>query len=139
MPILNYTTKVNPIKTISEITQCLVERNANKIVVDYEKSLPISLTFQLHHNNIPLLFSLPANFEGVLNALKKQNVPKKLQTKEQAIRVSWRILKVWIEAQMAIIDSEMVTPAEVFLPYAITKSGKTVYQEINTISLLKIN
>ena len=30
---------------------------------------------------------------------------------------------------MAIIDTMMVEPAEVFLPYAITKSGKTLYED----------
>ena len=139
MPILNYTTTINSIKTIGEITQDLVERGANKIVVDYENALPVALTFQLIHNSKPILFSLPANIEGVHGCLIKQKVYKKYQTKEQAARTAWRILKVWIEAQIAIIDAEIVTPAQVFLPYAITKSGRTLYDEIDTHNILMID
>ena len=136
MPILNYTTTIKPIKTIGEITQALVERKANKIVVDYENTIPVALTFQLVHKSTPILFSLPANVEGVYECLKKQKVPKKYQTKDQASRTAWRILKVWIDAQMAIIDAEIVTPAQVFLPYAVTKSGNTLYEEIESTNLL---
>ena len=139
MPIKNYTTQVNPIKTIGEITQLLVERNANKIVVDYEGGIPIALTFQLIHKEQPLLFALPANIDGVYKCLVRQKVPKKHSTKEQAARTAWRIIKVWVEAQVAIIDSEIVTPAQVFLPYAVTKSGKTLYDEIDQTGILLIN
>lgn len=137
MPILNYTTKVDPTKTISEITQCLVERGANKIVVDYDGGLAVAMTFQLLHRNQPIFFSMPANWEGVLNVLRSQKeVGKGYQNKEQAVRTAWRILKTWIEAQMAIIDAEIVTPAQVFLPYAITKTGNTLYEEIEGMNLL---
>mgnify|MGYP001580177393 FL=1 len=57
-------------------------------------------------------------------------VPRKMCTKEQALRVSWRIVKDWVVAQMAIVEAEMVDMAEVFLPYAITKNGTTLYKEI---------
>jgi hypothetical protein len=33
-----------------------------------------------------------------------------------------------VEAQAAMIDVGMAEPTEVFLPYAITASGRTVYQ-----------
>ena len=136
MPILNYTTKINAIKTIGEITQSLVERHANKISVDYKDSMPYALTFQMFHNGNPILFAMPANIEGVLNVLKKQKgVPKSHQNIEQATRTAWRIIKVWIDAQMAIIDAEIVEPAQVFLPYAITRSGNTLYEEIEGSNL----
>ncbi len=137
MPILNYTTKIKPSKTISEITDALVQRSANKIIVDYDNGLPVALTFQLMHKSRPIFFFIPSNWEGVLNVLKTQKgVSKQFKNEEQAVRTSWRILKVWIDAQMAIIDAEIVTPAQVFLPYAITKSGKTLYEEIEGTNLL---
>jgi hypothetical protein len=49
-------------------------------------------------------------------------------TEEHARDVSWRIIKDWVEAQMAIIETCMVTTARVFLPYAVTKNGQTVYE-----------
>ena len=68
---------------------------------------------------------------GKAGAMKKDpKVPQRLCTKEQALRVSWRIVKDWVEAQMAIVEAKLADVAEVFLPYAITKTGTTLYKEI---------
>ena len=136
MAILNYTTKISIEKTIMEIQKCLVEHGATKIVCDYEGVVPIALTFCLPLNDTFIAFLLPANYDGVLSALQKQHrVPKKLKTKEQALRVSWRILKDWVEAQMALVESQLADITEVFLPYSITKSGTTLYNEIKNGNL----
>lgn len=136
MPIKNYTTTVNPNKTIREISDDLVKRGANKILVDYDNGLASSLTFQLIHKGQPLLFNLPANIQGVYDCLQRQKVPNKHRTMEQATRTAWRIIKVWIEAQMAIIDAEIVTPAQVFLPYVVTQTGNTLYEDMDSLTLL---
>jgi len=62
--------------------------------------------------------------------MEKQKVPKTYQNKEQAVRTSWRIIKDWVEAQMALVESELADVSEVFLPYAITQNGSTLYEEI---------
>lgn len=141
MPILNYTTQVSSEKTIMEITKCLVAHGATKIVTDYKDGIPSGVTFCLVIKENLVAFALPANYDGVLNAMKKdKNVPQRLCVKEQALRVSWRIIKTWIEGQMAIVEAELVEVAEVFLPYAVTKSGSTLYQEIkNSGDLLMLN
>lgn len=140
MAILNYTTKIDSIKTIGEITQCLVAHGASKIVSDYEGQIPISVTFTINLNGSPIFYNLPANYSGVLKAMEKnKKVPRSFCNKEQAIRVSWRIIKDWVEAQMAIVEAELADMAEVFLPYAVTPSGNTLYHEIknNNQNLLK--
>jgi hypothetical protein len=139
MAILNYTTKIDSIKTIMEIQQALVKHGATKIVVDYEDSIPIALTFCLSINEMTAAFSLPCNYEGVLNAMKKdRGISKSVCNKEQALRVSWRIIKDWILAQLAIVESQMVEMSEVFLPYAITKNGNTLYKEIQQNGMLML-
>ena len=131
MAILNYTTSVNFDKTISEVQRILVAHGANKIVTDYENELPVAVTFCLLLNSNTVGFSLPCNYGGVLRAMERdRKVPRRLCTKDQALRVSWRIVKDWVEAQMAIVDAQLADVAEVFLPYAITKSGTTLYKEI---------
>lgn len=131
MPILNYTTSIDSEKTIAEITKCLVKYGANKIVADYHDGLPSGVTFCLPIDGRLVGFCLPANYEGVLNAMKKdRKVPGRLCTKEQALKVSWRIVKDWVEAQMAIVEAKLADVGEVFLPYAITKSGGTLYQHL---------
>jgi hypothetical protein len=60
---------------------------------------------------------------------RDRNVPRSKCTEAQAKRVAWRIVKDWVAAQMAIVDAQLADVAEVFLPYAITRTGLTVYQE----------
>jgi len=140
MAILNYTTSIESEKSIAEIQKCLVKHGAHKIVTDYQNMIPSSVTFCLTINNNVVGFSLPANPEGVLKAMQKdKKVPRSKCTKEQAQRVAWRIIKDWVEAQMAIVESQLAEMAEVFLPYAITKSGNTLYKEIKNNDMLLLN
>lgn len=100
MPILNYTTSIPFEKTIGEITTVLVNHGAQKIVVDYQDKVPSAITFCLVVNDRLVAYCLPSNHTGVLAAMKKnRKVPGRLCTTEQALRVSWRILKDWVEAQ----------------------------------------
>ncbi len=45
-----------------------------------------------------------------------------------AARVGWRILKDWVRAQMAILETEMVEIEQIFLPYMEAKDGRTLYE-----------
>ena len=60
--------------------------------------------------------------------MKRQKIEAKLKTLEQAQRVAWRIVKDWLEAQLAIIETEMVTLDQVMLPYMQGDNGQTVYE-----------
>lgn len=137
MAIKNYTTSISAEKTISEISSALVKAGANKIMVDYADGLAVALTFQLVHKGKTVFFQLPCNWEGVYNRLKNDSkVPRSKKTDEQALRTAWRIIKDWIEAQLAIIEAELVDTAEVFLPYALTSTGTTIYQALEQNQLL---
>ena len=52
-----------------------------------------------------------------------QKVPNSKCNEQQAQKVAWRIIKDWVEAQMAIVEAQMADVAEVFLPYAVTNTG----------------
>lgn len=129
--ILNRTTEVDSAKTIAEVQKILVAHGAHKITTDYNGTLPVALTFCLTLKGATMAFSLPCNYAGVLTELKRdRTVPRRLCSDEHALRVSWRILKDWVEAQMAIVQAGLAEAPEVFLPYAVTKSGRTLYQEV---------
>jgi len=135
MPLLNYTTSIAPQKTVMEIQSTLAKIGASRILTDFDSDGNIvALSFQITNpeTNQPISFSLPTNWKPVQETLKRQRVATRLQTPEQALRVAWRITKDWIEAQAAIIETKMVTPAQVFLPYAITSNGKSVYERLAT-------
>lgn len=133
MPLLNYTTSIAPQKTVMEIQSALAKVGAAQILTDFDSDGNIvALSFKINNpeTNMPIAFRLPTDWKPVQETLKRQRVSPKLQTPEQALRVAWRITKDWIEAQVAIIETKMVTPAQVFLPYAVTKDGLTVYEYI---------
>ncbi len=134
MPILNYTTQIDSYKTITEIQQILAKHGATKIVMDNnEEGLPVALTFCIVFKDNLQAFKLPCNIEGVRKALQKnKKIPRAQCTEAQALRVGWRILKDWVAAQMAIVEAELATTTEVFLPYMVLKSGDTLYGSIQS-------
>jgi hypothetical protein len=73
-------------------------------------------------------FTLPVNTAAVQTVLWREGVQARYRTTEHANRVAWRILKDWIEAQLAIIQTEMVTLDQVMLPYMQAPNGQTVYE-----------
>ena len=133
MPILNYTTSINPEKTVSEIQMKLVKAGAQAVLCEYdEDGIMKAISFRVKTTNGSISFRLPSNIDGIYRKLTENSrVPRKLKTHEQAARVAWRILKDWLEAQLAIIEAEMADIKEVFLPYAQNESGKTLYESLN--------
>jgi len=129
MAILNYTTKITTEKTASEIQKKLADAKAQAVLCEYDDdAVMCAMSFRIMTPNGSVFFRLPANTKGVFRALQSgRNIPRKLKTKEQAARVAWRILKDWVEAQLAIVEAEMADLTEVFLPYAQNQDGQTVY------------
>ena len=126
MPIMNYTTKVDVFATLGEIQGQLVKHGAKKIMQDFDDDGHISaLSFLIDTPNGPRGVKLPANVDAVLVVLTKQKVKC---DRDQAERVAWRIVKDWVAAQMAILESEMVQMNEIFLPYMLNDKGQTLFQ-----------
>lgn len=126
MPLLNYTTKVDIYTTLGQIQGQLVKHGAKKILQDYDDDGRIaSLSFMIDTPFGPRGIRLPANVDAVHKVMIKQKVKC---DREQAERVAWRIVKDWIESQMAILESEMVQMEEIFLPYMVGASGQTVFE-----------
>ena len=129
MSLLNYSTTIKAAKTVSEVTQILVKGGARQIMSEFDNEGNASgVSFSVMTSDGVRGFSLPVNAEPVLRILKKDpKVPQRLKTLEQAHNVAWRIMKDWLEAQMALIATEMVTIDQVMLPYMRTIDGGTVY------------
>lgn len=134
MAILNYTTTVDAYKTVSEIEHILVKHKAKSIMKNYDGETIVGLSFLIDTSTQQLPVILPVKIDECLKVLKKEkkeNPRKQIKdTREQAERVAWRILKDWVEAQMALLDIEMVRFEEIFLPYIETDGGKTIYQRL---------
>lgn len=133
MPLLNCTTKVNVHTTLGEIQMQLVKHGARRIMQDYDDAGHITaLTFSIDTPVGVRGIRLPANTEAVHRVLTKQKVKC---DKDQAERVAWRIVKDWVEAQMAILESEMVQMDQIFLPYMVNEQGQTFFDAYRTNQL----
>ena len=126
MPILNYTTNVDVYTTLGAIRGQLVKHGAKMIMQDYDDEGHIAaLSFLIDTPAGARGIRLPANVDAVHAVLTRQKVKC---DREQAERVAWRIVKDWVEAQMAILESEMVQMDEIFLPYMVNGQGQTLFQ-----------
>lgn len=130
MALLNYTTTIDVNKTLSEIQKILVIHGAKKIMYDYSDDGHIlALIFQIETTEGSRGIKLPSNTEAVYQILLHEpKCPKSSKTIEQAERVAWRTIKDWVEAQMAILEAQMVQIDEIFLPYMINPDGQTFFQ-----------
>lgn len=131
MSLLNYSTKISPEQTISEIQQMLVDFNVNGMLTEYEGRQVRAVSFRINVDGQDVAFRMPCNWRGVYEILKEDpRVPGKLKTEEQAIRVAWRIIQTWIKGQLAMVEVNMVTIPQVFLPYAIMKDDRTLSEHV---------
>ncbi len=138
MALLKYTTQIEVEKTIGEIQKLLGSHGANAILTEYGEDGDVTaLSFKIKVDDNDIGFKLPSDWRPVLQILENdRKVPARLKSRVQAVRVAWRIILAWIEAQMAIVDTKMVSVDEVFLPYALTPSGKTLYSHTRESNLL---
>jgi hypothetical protein len=128
MPIKDYSTGVAASRTVGQIQDILAKAGAAQILAEYDKGRVIGLSFTVDTPAGPQVFTLPAHPERVRAVLLRQKVQPRFTTEEHAEAVAWRIIKDWVEAQLAIIQTEMVTLDQVMLPYMRTANGTTIYQ-----------
>lgn len=132
MPLLNYTTTIKPDKTAGEIHAKLAKAGASQILTEYRDAQPVALSFIVGTEFGPRAYRLPVDPEPVLKVLDRQawqrEIPNRYVNREQAARIAWRIVKDWIEAQLAIVETRMVTLAQVMLPYMTTEAGATAWE-----------
>jgi hypothetical protein len=133
---LNYTTSIAPERTVAEIQQKLAKAGAFQILHEYRKGTGelIGLSFRIQTPFGNMAFELPARIEAVEAVLQKQvrkgDCRRGFATREQAVRVAWRILKDWIEAQLALIETGMVSLEQVMLPFAQNDKGQTLFEAL---------
>lgn len=129
VPLLNYRTEVPIQRTLNQVHDILVKGKARAVATEYDADgKPTALAFEVNTPFGYRNFVLPVNAGAVHQVLNRQRVDRRYQTMDHAHRVAWRILKDWIEAQLAIVATEMVTLDQVMLPYLRTENGATLYE-----------
>jgi len=134
MALLNYRTKIDPDKTATEIAKCLSMHGASAILTDYTDGILSAISFKIRLHQRELSFRLPCDWRPVLAVLEQQVRQGKIRRSAandlQAVRTAWRIVKDWVEAQMALVETQMVTTQQVFLPYAVMPDNRTLTEHI---------
>jgi len=132
-PLLDYTSTVPVSRTVAQVQAILVEHGARAVMMEYDDRGRITaLAFNVKMPNGDLQIRLPIDAAATLRVLQRQadnrEIPVRYAREEHAYRVAWRIIKDWVEAQMSLLETEMVRMEQIFLPYVITPGGQTVYQ-----------
>lgn len=136
MAVLNYTTQIAANKTVMETQALLAAAGASRIAVDYEGGGPSALSFMLVTPHGLRHFTLPVNIDAMHRLLVAQDRAGKLRggtkatrsSREQAERVAWRVMKDWLAAQLALVETEMAGLDQVMLPYLqVDDTGRTLY------------
>jgi len=129
---LNYTTTIDSGKTAVECIEILTKHGATHVGLAVgESRLPDGLEFVIKTPYGPRAYSLPVNIPGTQRALKKAWQEHKIEPRyaepTQARRVAWRVLKDWLEAQLALIEAGAVDLPQVMLPYMKVDDTHTLY------------
>jgi hypothetical protein len=144
MALLNYTTIKKPEETVSEIGQLLSQWGVSAIMTEYDGRQVSAVAFKIEIDGKPLSFRLPCNWRAVHQVLVTHNANRKRtkrngymqiekridDSEEQSIKVAWRIIQDWIVAQMALVEVNMATVPQIFLPYVITRDGRTLAEKV---------
>lgn len=141
MGLLNYTTKIDADKTAQEIAKELSMHGARAVLTEYDpvEGLVTAISFKINVDGNDIGIKLPCDWRPVYEIISKdRKLPWDKERKEkimsdmkaQSVRTAWRIVKDWVEAQMALIETRMVKTEQVFLPYIVMKNNQTLYEKM---------
>jgi len=145
MALKNYTTEVPASRSVQEIQEILQKHGVTGTMMEYEQGTGRieSLAFKIDINGQAWGFRMPLRWRQALQTLYRGKKSVKSMyyqesriaaaeraREEHAYRVAWRILRDWVDVQMALVELEIVQIQEVFLPYVIQKNGQTLFENV---------
>lgn len=132
---LNYTTKVASSVTLAEVHDLLREHGADAVATAYtdRRVTGVQFHFQGHAYDLPVdVDAMQRVLDHAVTSgpLKGTHANKTaLRSRDHAERVAWRVVKDWLEAQLALVAAQQVPLDEVMLPYLITVTGRPLRTE----------
>ncbi len=136
MALKNTYTKTPVATMLSEIQKSLIRVKATGMNYKFNQQGQIDgLSFGLLIKEQIIGFVLPINIDKIQAVLKRDGNPRHSDM-DYVYRVAWACMRDWVTAQMAMIETEMAEPLQVFLPYAMDKSGQTLFEKVQDSQLL---
>ena len=129
-------------KTANEIEDMLRKADVEKVGKSFESGRIKAIYFQMDTPEGSLPFMLPVNVDAVyqifLNKRKSRPTYKygtipmdvKQRIHDQAERTAWRVIHWWLKSQLALVQMQMVSVTEIFLPYMLVSGSETLYQRL---------
>lgn len=118
--IKNYTSEAKVENTVAHIEELVIKKmNARQFFKEYKNGHLDGIVFVVPTDKGDLPFKMPARVE---------KVEKLVGNIEQARRTAWKNIHDWIDAQVALIETEQVKVEEVFLPYMAYPNGQTLFE-----------
>ena len=124
----NYTSDARVENSLAKIEAFVVKQGATQFSKEYKDGLVLDVVFIIPILSGELPIRLPARVEQVKQKLYGKRSTYTPAMEEQARRTAWANIRDWLDAQMALIETEQVKVEEIFLPYMTDQSGKTLFE-----------
>lgn len=136
MPLKDYSTTVAVHRSVGEITEAPVKAGARGVAQEYDDAGHVAgLEFAIPVAGEVMRYVLPVRASAVWAVLKDQRVQPRFLERDHVERVAWRIMRDWVLAQLAIIETQMVSLPQVMLPYMRVEGGGTVFDQFEARAL----
>lgn len=123
--IKNYTS--NSKQTFDKIQKVLATHGARRIFFEYGDGGRVkALAFSITIGGKDVSFLLPARVEAVKRIFDREGYRYE---EDQPYKTAWANIRDWIDAQMALIDTQQVKMEEVFLPYMAVGQDRTLFDD----------
>lgn len=130
---LNYTTSIDGERTALECVTMLMRFGAKNVALSVgEEKMPDGLDFVIVLPwGATRQYSMPINVAGTEKALARATRAGKIRSgydnPAQAHRTAWRVLKDWLEVNLALIEAGGVELERVMLPYMRVSPTQDVF------------
>lgn len=132
------TTRINAERTVGEIHAVLSRYGVTSILNEIRGGAVTAVAFKFPVDGEEIPHRLPCRWEKVEALLRKEGKrPAYGDTYETwARRLAWRQIFRWVEAQMALVQTNQVKVEEIFLPYRqVGSMGETVFEMLEAKGL----
>lgn len=144
---VKYSTTISASQTAAEMQALLAQHGARRISIDYDQeAVPCAIEFTLETPHGQRSFALPAEADRMEQLLAREEAAGRLKagsraertSRAQAERVAWRVMKTWLEAQLALVDAALIDMDQALFPFLKAAPDKTlfeVYRERESLAL----
>jgi hypothetical protein len=134
---LNYTTAIPAAKTVAECQAILAAAGADSVALHFSDGAPVGMSFILKtEGHGEQAFTLPVDTDAMQRVLSAASRAGKLrsdggrrtsyESREHAANVAWRVVKDWLEANLALIAAQQAGLDDIMLPFLHVAGNQTL-------------